>query len=62
MRYKNFLFAVALGLLLPWLLLRTVEPVSRDKQATLEATEKTVSQEVELPVVVQTLVEESVLL
>lgn len=50
MRVKNFLFALTLGVLLPWLLLRTVEPPARDKQVDLEETKALLPQEVELPV------------
>ncbi len=53
MRYKNFLFAVALGVILPWLLLRTVEPVTRNKEQMPETIPQAQQQEVELPVLME---------
>lgn len=50
MRYKNFLFALALGVFLPWLLLRTVEPVTREKEQIPETLPEVQQQEVELSV------------
>lgn len=53
MRYKNFLFAVALGVVLPWLLLLTVEPANRNRQIIYEETAQSVQQVVELPVLLE---------
>jgi len=52
MRYKNFLFAIALGVVLPWLLLLTVEPVRKESEPTAE-TVLVRQQVVELPVLME---------
>ena len=51
MRYKNFMLAIALGVILPWLLLLTVEPVGRSEPVT--ETVPSPQQVVELPVLME---------
>ena len=53
MRYKNILFAVVLGVILPWLLLMTVEPVERNDVNTYAQTTGSAGTEVELPVLLE---------
>lgn len=49
MRYRSFLFAVALGVILPWLLLRTVKPVEKDRNVETVPKEDAL-QQIEVPV------------
>lgn len=53
MRYKNLLFAVVLGVVLPWLLLQTVEPVVRESKTSPEPQTDMNQQVLELPVLLE---------
>ena len=54
MRYKNLLFAIVLGLVLPWLLLLSVKPTIQKKQKTVNlSTLQPVQEVVEVPVLLE---------
>lgn len=50
MRCKNLLLAIGLGVILPWLLLLTVEPVKQEQQYAEAETTEYLHQNIELPV------------
>jgi len=53
MRYKNVLLAIALGVVLPWLLLLTVEPVRQNAPADRTVTAPAQRSVAELPVLLE---------